>query len=160
VRGIILSPSHNPYDFTAEAVKAKAVDYSRIIDEVNLRTERDLALYNNVVKKNAEPGSEAALRLMIQMRMVEFRGDNKRFAGDEGEVRDNLFFWNFAQHFNNKEELYMNGEIFSMSYSGTGEVFQNKIAWGKILYNAIIDLSTRSDKTWFVSFGTYDEGDI
>lgn len=153
-------PSHNPYDFTAEAVKAKAVDYSRIIDEVNLRTERDLILYKNVVKKNAEPGSKEALRLMVQMRMVEFKGDEERFIGDDGEVRDNLFFWNFAQHFSNREELYLDGEVFSMSYSDTGDVFKNKIAWGKILYNAIIDLSTRSDKTWFVSFVIHDEDEI
>lgn len=151
--GTYAFPARNVYSFTTHAVKAESLDISRIFSETTSRIDRDIMLYKKI-QQNCKNEQEI-LRKMGNLRMLEFKGEEKRF--DPNMPEDYLFYWNFVKRFENKETLYTESETYEISY-GTNDILAEQVNFGKNLYQKIVELAEEKtpENTWIVDFGVRD----
>lgn len=145
--GKYVCPSSDCRSFTACGVEKESLDLTRILDEVSIKARREYELYDKIIRPLPE---SYKMPTLIQLRLAEFRGDEKRFEGDEAEVRDNLFYWNFASYFGRRETLYTpEGTLESELPNGGADY---KINWGKTLYEKVTNISLTPPNTWLFVF--------
>lgn len=148
-KGTYFYPAHNAYSFSAFAVKAHSVDVYTIIQNVEELVEKDKALFNNIVQQFSNPNDQ--MKVLINLRMVEFKGEECRFKGTESEVNDKLFFWNFANYFET-DSFYVGKDNYSISY-GSDSMLDEKVKFGRVLFENIVKLRQSDSKNdWVVFF--------